>query len=170
MMSMLETCNENLNTLLSEMSTMPSLFSVDSPKDFTRNRILTYKETLTIILGMAGGSLNRELYEHFKTSATIPTASAFVQARTKILPEAFQCLFHEFNQQCNDKEQYKGYHLLAVDGTDLNIAKNPNDEETYLEQGFNQLHINALYDLENHTYVDAVIQGKPKTNEIVIKG
>ena len=42
--------------------------------------------------------------------------------------------------------------------------------KSYLEQGFNQLHINALYDLENHTYVDAVIQGKPKTNEIVFKG
>lgn len=166
MMSMLETRNEYFNTLLSEMSTMSSLFSVDSSKDFSRNRILTFKETLSIILGMAGGSLNRELYDHFKTSATIPTSSAFVQARAKILPDAFQFLFNEFNQQCNDKKKYKGYRLLAVDGTDLNIAKNLDDEETYLKQGFNQLHINALYDLENHTYVDAVIQGKPKTNEI----
>ena len=76
MMFMLETRNEKFTTLLSEMSTMSSLFSVDSSKDFTHNRILTYKEILTIILGMAGGSLNRELYDHFKTKLQRSTGEA----------------------------------------------------------------------------------------------
>lgn len=98
----------NLYQILDEMSSNVSLFSMDSSKDFSRNRILTFKETLTIILGMAGGSLNRELYDYFKTSTTIPTTSAFVQARAKILPEACQFLFHEFNEQCNDNKHYKG--------------------------------------------------------------
>lgn len=44
------------------MSTYSYLFSPNPNVDFSRNRILTFKETLTIILGMAGGSLNRELY------------------------------------------------------------------------------------------------------------
>ena len=156
----------NITQIVSEMQDIAPLFCESPSKNFSRNRILTYSETLTIILGMAGGSLNKELYDHFKTAATIPTTSAFVQARAKILPEAFQFLFHEFNERCNDKKRYKDSQLLAVDGTDLNIAKNPDDEETYLKQGFNQLHINTLYDLENHTYVDAIIQGKPKTNEV----
>ncbi|MCR5272602.1 MAG: IS4 family transposase [Lachnospiraceae bacterium] len=155
-----------LNTIISEMSSMPSLFSVASDTNFTRNRIFAFKETLTTILGMAGGSLNKEIYDHFKTNKIIPTASAFVQARAKVLPEAFQFLFHEFNNNCSDNKLYKGYRLLAVDGTDLNIPKNPNDKETYLNQGFNQLHINALYDVENHTYTDALIQGRCVTNEI----
>ena len=152
--------------IIQEMSSIPSLFSVDSSKDFSRNRILNFKDTLTIILGMAGGSLNKEIYDYFKCKTTIPTTSAFVQARAKILPEAFQYLFTEFNREYNASKKYKGYQLFAVDGTDLNIPKNPLDEETYLEQGFNQLHINALYDLLDRVYVDAQIQGKRKTNEI----
>ena len=39
---------------------------------------------------MAGGSLNREIYDYFRCKTAMPTASAFVQARAKILPEAFQ--------------------------------------------------------------------------------
>lgn len=64
-------------------------FFVFSNKDFSRNRILGFKETISIILGMAGKSLNKELYDHFKNTPIIPTKSAFVQARAKILPEWF---------------------------------------------------------------------------------
>ena len=157
---------KTLFTLISEMSTRSSLFSVDSSKDFIRNRILNFKDTLTIILGMAGGSLNKEIYDYFKCKPFMPTASAFVQARAKILPEAFQYLFTEFNREYSVSKKHNGYQLLAADGTDLNIPKNPHDEETYFDQGFNQLHINALYDLLDRVYVDAQIQGKRKTNEI----
>lgn len=152
--------------ILNEMSTRTSLFSVDSSNDFSRKRILTFQETLTIILGMAGGSLNKELYDYFKTSSHTPTASAFVQAREKILPEAFQFLFHEYNEQLKPSKTYRSYSLYAADGTDLNIPTNPHDTETYFEQGYNQLHINALYDLINRVYIDAEIQGKRKTNEV----
>ena len=155
-----------LNQIIQEMSSTPSLFSVDSFKNFSRNRILNFKDTLTIILGMTGGSLNKEIYDYFKCKSIIPTASAFIQARAKILPEAFQFLFTEFNREYAYNKKYKGYQLLAADGTDLNIAKNPLEEETYFEQGFNQLHINALYNLLDRVYVDAQIQGKRKTNEI----
>lgn len=98
-------------------------------QDFSRNRIFTFKETVTTILGMAGGSLNRELYNHFKSKKIIPTASAFVQARVKILPKAFQFLFHEFNNACVDSKRYKDYRLLAVDGTALNIPNNKKPPE-----------------------------------------
>ena len=152
--------------IIQEMSSNSSLFSVDSFKDFSRNRILNFKDTLTIILGVAGGSLNKEIYDYFKCKTTIPTTSAFVQARAKILPEAFQYLFTEFNREYNTSKNYKGYQLLAADGTDLNIPINPLDKETYLKQGFNQLHINALYNLLDRVYFDAQIQGKRKTNEI----
>ncbi|MEN6566358.1 MAG: transposase, partial [Veillonellales bacterium] len=59
---------------------------------------------------------------------------------------------------------------LACDGTDLNIARNPSDQENYFqshsgEKGFNQLHLNALYDLCSRGYVDAVIQPGRKNNE-----
>ena len=139
------------------MSEVASLFDVTPSVNFTRKRLLPFEETVNLILGMAGGSLNRELYDHFKSTSHIPTASAFVQARDKILPEAFQFLFHEYNEHLKSNKTYRGYSLYAADGTDLNIPTNPHDTETYFEQGYNQLHINALYDLINRAYIDAEI-------------
>jgi hypothetical protein len=60
--------------------------------------------------------------------------------------------------------------LLACDGSDLCIAHNPQDETTYFQstpdsKGFNQMHLNALYDLLSRTYVDAIIQPARQENE-----
>lgn len=59
---------------------------------------------------------------------------------------------------------------MACDGSDLNIARNPEDPDTYFrsfqtDKGFNQLHLNALYDLCEKRYTDAVIQPARKENE-----
>lgn len=151
--------------IVNEMSSKTSLFSVRPAEDFSRNRIFTFKNTLLCIIGMAGNSLNKELYDFFKDKSYSATASALVQQRAKILPFAVEYLFKRFNSLCKDFKGFKSYHLYAVDGTDLNIPKNPHDKETYLEQGFNQLHLNALFDLENRTYLDCIIQPRHKTNE-----
>uniref|UniRef100_UPI004055C982 IS4 family transposase n=1 Tax=Acetatifactor sp. TaxID=1872090 RepID=UPI004055C982 len=63
--------------------------------------------------------------------------------------------------------------MLACDGSDLPIAYNPNDKTTHRrhnslerkEKGYNQLHLNALYDLKNRIYVDAIIQPGRSPNE-----
>lgn len=76
-----------------------------------------------------------------------------------------------YNKACTDDKLYKGYRLLAVDGSDVNIAYNP-DGETYMSngdndnKGYNQFHINAMYDVLNRVYTDCVIQLKPKCNEM----
>ena len=59
---------------------------------------------------------------------------------------------------------------MACDGSDLNIVRNPEDTDTYFQssptdKGFNQLHLNALYDLCEKWYTDAVIQPARKENE-----
>ena len=56
-----------------------------------------------------------------------------------------------------------GYRVLAVDGSDLYIPHNPNDLETYFgstpdSKGFNLVHVNALYDIAKHIYLDGWIQ------------
>lgn len=62
--------------------------------------------------------------------------------------------------------------LLAVDGTDVNIAYNPNSE-TYIKnnenrcKGYNQFHISAMYDILNKVYLDCIVQPRPKCNEMV---
>jgi hypothetical protein len=59
--------------------------------------------------------------------------------------------------------KWKGFNLLAVDGSRVNIARNPNDIETYVSRkkgkGFNALHLSTVYDLLNHQYTDVIIQG-----------
>ena len=70
----------------------------------------------------------------------------------------------------HSKKKYKDYQLLACDGSDLNIARNPNDAGTYFQsqptdRGFHQIHLNALFDLCEKRYIDLVIQPARLENE-----
>ncbi len=130
--------------------------------DFSRNRKLSCSETIHIVLEMGGNTVNNEMIEHFDYKFNRPTASAFVQSRDKVLPSAFINIFHDFN---NSLELYKDFHgnrMFGIDGSNINISRNPDDLETYVKSknnvGHNSLHLSAAYDLLNKTYVDAVIQ------------
>ena len=59
-------------------------------RDHTRNRTMTFKDTVSIILGMTSLSSNNEIIEYFNFNAKkICTTSAFVQQRSKIKYDAF---------------------------------------------------------------------------------
>ena len=167
-MTYADSLKSTLDGIIREIATTPSLFAKNPQTDFTRDRKLSFDKLMHLLLGMRGNSINKELYDYFKDDELM-TSSAFVQQRDKLLPEAMEYLLHEFNTQCNDTKTYEGYHLYAVDGTDVNIAKNP-DADSFIEngqnEGYNQLHVNALYDLLNKTYVDAIIQPRPKMYEV----
>ena len=92
---------------------------------------------------------------------------AFVQQREKLLPEALDYLLHEFNKACSDAKRYEGYRLFAVDGSTM-AYNGTSDEDTYMSNsgnGVNQFHVNALFDLLNKVYIDAIVQPKPQANE-----
>ena len=113
---------------------------------------------------MQGGSINKELY-YMEISAS---ASAFVQRRKQISSVDMENVFELFNQYCEDKETYKGYRILAVDGTTVNMARNP-QAPTYVRndgKGYNQFHVTPLYDVLNKTYQHCVIQPQPQQDEI----
>lgn len=98
------------------------------------------------------------------------TASAFVQQRKKIPWIVFEDAFENFNRCCTDIKTYKGYRILAVDGTTVNMARNPK-AESFMQnagnpRGYNQLHVNPLYDILNKTYVHCVIQPQPRMDEV----
>ena len=80
-----------------------------------------------------GKSLKDELYEYFDFSNDTPTNSSFNQRRAQILPEAFEFLFHEFTSSVSHEKLYRGYRLLACDGSDIHISHNPNDKTTYFQ-------------------------------------
>ena len=60
--------------------------------------------------------------------------------------------------------------ILAVDGSDIQIATNPNDPDSYFpgtngQKGYNLLHLNALYEINHQVYVNSIIQKAKDKNE-----
>jgi hypothetical protein len=161
---------ETLTSLVKEMSASPSLFVKNPKSDFTRNRKLPFETVVQTLLSMGGNSLYKELLEAQGYDANTATTSAFVQQRDKILPFAFEFLFREFTDALTETKTHKGYRLLAADGSDLHIATNPDDRDTYFQtnedrRGYNLLHLNVLYDLRSKLYVDARLQTGREANE-----
>mgnify|MGYP004701511717 FL=1 len=125
---------------------------------------------IPFILAFRGGTLNHEIMDFFGLDPSTGTSSAFIQRRSTILPEAFESLFHDFSRSVDENKLYRGIRLLAVDGSDLQIAANPKDPDSYYpgvngQRAYNLLHINAMYDLHQHIYVDALVQKSRKADE-----
>ena len=159
-----------LKKSINDLSMQPELYAKNVGKDFSRNRKLPFKKVVYTMLSMAGKSLPNELMEHFGLNSSLPTVSAFVQQRNKINCNAFEILFNNFNSLCNEQKLFKGYRLLAVDGSELHTPTNKNEQDSYYagtngQKPYNLLHLNAMYDLLTNCYVDALIQGSLSTNE-----
>lgn len=159
---------ETLQGIISEMANEPSGFIVDPFRDFTRRRKLDMETLINLILSMKGGSISKELYTYFRGDIETATSSAFVQQRAKIKADAFEYLFRKFNDASShlDANAHEGYRLLAVDGSDINIARNPESDTYFVKSDYNQFHLNAIYDVLNKTYFDALVQPAPKEHEI----
>ena len=139
------------------------LYSKAPGKDFTRNRKLSFETMIKTLLCIEGGSLTNELMKRFGCRADTVSSSAFVQQRNKILPEAFETIFKMFAENTNTGPLYKGYRLFAVDGSDIQIPTNPQDADSYYpgtngQKAYNLMHLNAMYDLLQRTYVDVIVQ------------
>jgi hypothetical protein len=161
---------ETLTSLIREMSSAPAPFVKNPDKDFTRKKKLPFETVMQLLISMGGNSIYKELLESQGYDVNTATTSAFVQQRNKILPSAVEFLFHNFTQAYTHIKDYRGYRLLAVDGSDLHIATDPADTDTYFQsqpntKGFNLLHLNAAYDLCNRLYVDAIVQPRRLCNE-----
>lgn len=161
---------ETLTSLIREMAAAPAPYVKNPEKDFTRKKKLPFETVMQFLISMGGNSLYKELLESQGYNVNTATTSAFVQQRNKILPSAVEFLFHEFTQSYTDIKDYRGYRLLAVDGSDLHIATDSTDTDTYFQsqpntKGYNLLHLNAVYDLCNRLYVDALVQPRRLCNE-----
>ena len=159
-----------LTEIISKMSAEPKLFVKNPNADFIRKRKLSFETVMNLMLLMGGNNLTSELMEYFDYDVDMASSSAFIQQRNKLMPFAFEFLLNKFTHSFQNLKTYEGYRLLAVDGSDLNICHNPNDVDTYFQstpttKGFNQLHLNAMYDLCNKLYVDVCIQPGRRQNE-----
>lgn len=155
---------KTLKNQIEDLSKNANCYCKSPSKDFTRNRKLPFEKVVEFMLTKSGKSLNCEILDFFNFSSDAPTPSAFVQQRDKINYIAFEDLFHKFTDSIKEEKLFKGYRLLAVDGSDLHVPTNRNEVSfypgTHGQKPYNLLHLNALYDLQRRIYVDAVIQEK----------
>jgi hypothetical protein len=163
---------KTLTKVIHEISNNKNEFVKNPEHDHVRKRKISFEGTMLTVLGMSGGSLTSELLSQFKCSKKAPSAAALVQQRNKILPSAFEKLFHDFTRKTSNAVTYKGYRLLAVDGSDIHIPTNKDDLDSYYprindQRPYSLLHLNAMFDLLEHTYVDAIIQKSRKANESI---
>ena len=133
---------------------------------FSRKSPLTQEVLIRLLIGAEGGSLDKILH-----TANIPvSASALTQRRAKIDPAVFRTAFTTFNSECEDDEFFCGYRLLAVDGTTVNLPRNPASasfvQHEGIPKGVNQLHVTPLFDILSRTFTDLVIQPEPEKDEI----
>lgn len=160
----IENVTVSLENLISDLAENPSLFLKNPDTDFSRSRKIDFKTCIGITMNSGGCTMNKELLDFFDFDVNTPTVSAYTQQRAKVLPEAFEFLFHTFTEEnAQAKNLYEEYQLLACDGSNLSIDPNLNDPVTLWKSNQfgatgNHLHLNALYDVLNRTYIDALVQ------------
>ena len=154
---------KTLNQIIKKMNDSRSIFCENPRTDFIRSRKLDFQDTIKILFCMENGSLRDELFKSFDNALDTPTASAFVQARNKIKVDAFKHIFNKFNDRTHEDILYKGYRLLAIDGSELPIDNSIYDKETRVlrtggtNKPYSAFHINASYDLLERSYDDLII-------------
>ena len=164
---------QSLLDQIQDLAKHPELYCKNPGRDFTRNRKLTFSTLISFILNMHGGSLTSEVIDFFFNDGRSVSPSAVVQMREKLKAEAFRALLLGFNRQMEKMSSPRGesdLRILAVDGSDIQLPANPDDVDAFIpgvngNRSYNLVHLNALYDLNQRIYLDAVIQKRKKWNE-----
>ena len=170
MSNQIQEVKDKLGFAIDQLCKTSWMFVKDPARDFTRERKLPLHKVISALLCMEGGSLTNELLRYFGCSQHTSSSSAFIQQRQKLNEFAFPSLFDLFVKNTDEERLYKGYRLLAADGSDIQIPTNQNYEDSFFpgtngQKPYSLLHLDAVYDLLRHTYLDANICGKRNWNE-----
>lgn len=145
--------------------------------DMIRHRSCSFKDTVLSVLSFSMNRLDTEMLNYFCTKSPGskaddigPSPSAFIQQRHKFNSKLFPHLLSAFNQAIPFQETFKGHHIVAVDGTDLDLPTHKSDSVYCVKQArsddvYYQMHINALFDIQENRYVSLLTQPRPQMNE-----
>lgn len=152
-------------TSVASIASKISQYTIDPEKDLTRNRKFPADKLISFLVSEGSSSTKNELLDFFNMDVLSPSASAFNQQRAKLKPDALEAVFKLFNSSANSLEQPSEYRYLAVDGSTFTFFCKPSyaPPEYFVDtghssKGFYSMHLNAFYDLDRHTYTDALIQ------------
>lgn len=170
MLDRIKMVKQKMDESLEQLCEVSWMFSKQPGKNFTRDRKLPFCKLVSFLLAMEGGTLTTELLERFGCSRDTASASALVQQRSKLVPEAFPSLFDLFVRKTQPMKLYKGFRLFAVDGSDIQVPSNPDHTSSHYhgvngQSSYNILHLDAIYDLLQCTYQDASLVGDREANE-----
>ena len=136
---------------------------------FTRNRKLTFPVMIVLMLNLLTRTMQIELDDFFAnvldTDTDSVTKQAFFKARKNILPDAFKELFLMTRDMVLSKNKikcYKGYRVLAIDGSELRLNKTKENKEIFVSQSRSaenktNARISLLYDVISNYVIDAQI-------------
>jgi len=140
-------------------------YAVNPVKDLTRRKKLPPDKLITFLVSSGSSSTKNELLDFFDMDTKTPTASALNQQRAKLQPEALEAVFKQFNKKVNSLEKASGYNFIAADGSTFTFFSKPHFTSSdyfvsggHSAKGFYSMHMNAFYNLEKHTYTDAIMQ------------
>ena len=139
--------------------------------DMTRHRWCDFTDTVLATLSFSMNRSNTELLNYFGIRHPhIPSKSALTQQRNKFNDRLFPHLLSSFNEAVPFRRTYKGFHLIAVDGSDINLPTDRHDTVYRIKQArsdsyYYQMHLNALYDICENRYVSALVQPRPQMDE-----
>lgn len=137
-------------TLTHQTPELRQIFSIREA-DFSRKRVLTMERLILLIAKLCKKTLSVEVETFFRElKVGIPcTASAFSQQRMKLVPDFFRIwnkvLTESYYQQYGKQvKRWKGYRLIAADGSNVSLVNIPalqehfggqRNQECYFVQG-----------------------------------
>ena len=107
-------------------------FLANPKTDFTRNKKISFAQTMLFPM-IAGYDTLENLMIDFFDGSSVPYPSAMIQRRSKIKPSAFLHLFYRFTRKIPLLKTFRGFRLIACDGSRLNLPYNPSDQDTYIQ-------------------------------------
>lgn len=151
-----------------------------SMKDFIRERVLNFPILVMFFINLAKKSLQVSLNEFCKASdLLLVTKQAFSKARKKLSPNAFVLLNHKLVEEYYSDNLYstwKGFRLIAVDGSDIQLPQKENIKKKFgcaMNQSGATLamaKISYAYDVLNHITIDAQLDYcKASERDLAIK-
>ena len=165
------TIKSKLFNIISDAEAHIDEFVLNPGKDMTRHRDCTFSDTILTIMNFSMNRLNTELFHFFADkSKSIPSKSALCQQRKKLNGKLFPHLMKSFYDAFPTSNKYKGYTLIAVDGTDINLPTDRKDEIYRVKQArsdnyFFQMHLNVLYNICDNRFHSIITQPRPQMNE-----
>ena len=153
-------------------------------KDFLRQRLLTAPIIIMILKGhkVSFQNILNKVFEALGLVEKVATASAYCQAREKLKPEVFVELnrqvvrdYMELSRQDGTLKLWKGYRLLGVDGTYLNLPDTTETRAEYSVQtnqfpGSEQVQalMSVMYDVLNDVGISAGLGKRQGEHNVLI--